>query len=143
MAWWIWIVAGAALLTAEVVIATDFYLVFLGISALVLGLLGLFHLELSDWFQILLFAVLAVALTVSYQRGWKRKFTTPDREMGPELVGETGTAEDLIPPGGRGRVDLRGATWNARNDGDEEIPSGAHCIVLRVDGLTLHIRADH
>jgi len=141
MAWWIWIVAGAVLLSAEVVIATDFYLVFLGIAALVLGLLGLFHVVPPDWLQFLLFAAVAAALMVSYQRHWKRRLMTPDREMGPELVGEVGVAQGAIPPGGRGRVDLRGATWAARNDGEEEIPAETHCVVQHVEGLNLHVRA--
>ena len=45
MPWWGWVVVGAALLGAEIVVPTDFYLVFLGLSALAVGLVGLFLLR--------------------------------------------------------------------------------------------------
>lgn len=142
MAWWIWVVAGAALLSTEVVIATDFYLVFLGSSGIVVGLLDLFGVHLPSWLQFLLFAALAMALMVVYRVYWKPRLARPDREMGQELVGEIAVARDALPAGRRGRVDLRGATWAAINDG-EEIAAGTHCEVLSVDGLTLHVRSEN
>ena len=45
MPWWGWVVVGAALLGAEIVVPTDFYLVFLGLSALAVGLVGAAGLE--------------------------------------------------------------------------------------------------
>ena len=41
MIWWQWFVLGALLLGAEIAIDAEFYLVFLGISAIVVGLIGL------------------------------------------------------------------------------------------------------
>jgi membrane protein implicated in regulation of membrane protease activity len=60
MAWWIWIVLGAALLVTEVVLSTDFWLVFFGVAALGLGLLGVAGLVLPAWAQFLVFALLSV-----------------------------------------------------------------------------------
>jgi membrane protein implicated in regulation of membrane protease activity len=60
MAWWIWIVLGAILLGAEVVIAADFWLVFFGASAFILGLVGAFGITLPLPVQWLLFAAVAV-----------------------------------------------------------------------------------
>lgn len=142
MDWWIWIVAGGVLLAAEVVIATDFYLVFLGISAGVVGLLGLFGLHLPAWIQFLLFAALAAILSFLYQRTWKPRLTVSDREMGPELVGEVAQARTGIAAGARGKVDLRGAAWDAVNDSDREIAAGQFCEVVRVNGLTVHVRPE-
>jgi membrane protein implicated in regulation of membrane protease activity len=143
MAWWIWVIIGAALLAAEAIIATDFYLVFLGIAGIAVGLLTLFGLDLPDWGQFLLFALIAVILLVLYQRRWKPRLDVQDREIGPELVGEVGTARTDISSGARGRVDLRGATWEAINDGDSVIEAGSRCEVLRAEGLTLRVRAEN
>lgn len=141
MAWWVWIVLGAVLLAGEVVIAADFYLVFFGLAAVLLGLLGLLGLALPNWAQFLLFAALAVTGLVFYRGRWKRRLLSSDREMGPELVGERAVARETIAAAGRGRVNLRGATWEACNEGAAPIAAGDPCTVLRVEGLTLHVRA--
>jgi membrane protein implicated in regulation of membrane protease activity len=143
MAWWIWVVIGAVLLAAEAIIATDFYLVFLGISGITVGLLALFGLQLPAWAQFLVFALIAVILLVLYRRSWKPRLTVQDREMGPELVGEVGMARVDISSGARGRVDLRGAIWEAINDGESAIEAGSRCEVLSVDGLTLRVRSEN
>jgi len=142
MDWWIWIVAGAVLLVAEVVISTDFYLVFLGAAALVVGFLALAGLDLPLWAEGILYAVLAIAATVAYRRLWRERLQRPDRELAPELVGEMGTAQSPIAPGARGKVELRGSTWDACNESDTDIAKGTHCRVLRVDGLTLIVRPE-
>jgi membrane protein implicated in regulation of membrane protease activity len=49
---------------------------------------------------------------------------------------------DRIEPGGRGKLELRGSTWDARNVGDTALSAGSRCLVQSVDGLTLHVRAE-
>ena len=143
MAWWFWIVLGAVLLAAEVIISADFYLVFFGIAGLVVGLLAVFGVELPVWGQWLLFAALAIVGLVIYRGRWKRKLMTADREMLPELEGEVGVAREDIAAGARGRVDLRGSAWGAQNDSPDDLTTGERCVVMRVDGLTLHVRPKH
>lgn len=142
MAWWIWIIVGAILLAAEAVITADFYLVFFGLAGLLVGLLGVCGVHLPAWVQWLLFAVLAVAGLVLYRGPLKRKLAKVDRAMGPELIGETASAQAPIPAGARGRVELRGTAWDARNDGDTDLAVGDRCRVRGVDGLTLLVRAE-
>jgi hypothetical protein len=142
MAWWFWIILGAVLLAAEVIIAADFYLVFFGIAGLVLGLLTVFGVALPVWGQWLLYAALAVAGLVLYRGRWKRKLLTSDRAMLPELEGETGVAREAIAAGARGQVDLRGSAWDAQNDGAAPLAVGDRFVVVRVDGLTLHVRSE-
>jgi inner membrane protein len=143
MAWWFWIVLGAVLLAAEVIIAADFYLVFFGLAGLVVGLLAVFGVALPVWGQWLLFAGLAIVGLVVYRGRWKRRLMTADREMLPELEGEFGAACETIAAGGRGRVDLRGSAWDAQNVGSGHLAAGDRCVVVRVDGLTLHVRSEH
>ena len=50
MPWWGWITVGALLLAAEMTIVDlEFYLVFLGVSAFVVGLLGLAEVSMPFW----------------------------------------------------------------------------------------------
>ena len=142
MAWWFWILMGAVLLAAEVIISADFYLVFFGVSGLVVGLLVLAGIQLPAWSQWLLFAVLAVAGLAVYRRRWKRRLMSADREMLPELVGEMGVAHGGIDVGARGRVVLRGVDWDACNVGEAKLRDGDRCAVTGVDGLTLHVRCE-
>jgi inner membrane protein len=142
MAWWIWIILGAALLAAEAIVVADFYLVFFGLAAIVLGLLGVLGVGLPGWVQFLLFATLAIASLVLYRDRLKRRVQGADREILPELVGEAGTAREAIAPEGRGRISLRGTDWEARNTGTALIDAGARCVVREVDGLTLHVQAE-
>jgi membrane protein implicated in regulation of membrane protease activity len=143
MAWWFWIVLGAVLLAAEVIISADFYLVFFGLAGLIVGLLAVFGVALPVWSQWLLFAGLAIAGLVIYRGRWKRKLMTTDRKVLPELEGEIGVAREDIAPGARGRIDLRGAAWDAQNEGPGQVAVGGRCVVLRVEGLTLRVRPEN
>jgi membrane-bound serine protease (ClpP class) len=59
------------------------------------------------------------------------------RPLVGEIVGETATATDPIPPGGRGFVQHRGELWQATST--EDIPAGATVYVANVDGITLTV----
>jgi inner membrane protein len=139
MPWWGWIVVGAVLLAAEVVVPTDFFLVFLGASALAVGLLGLIGWDAAVWVQWLAFAALAI-LSLVFLRGWLR--ARPTAGVPETVMGEAATATEPIEPGGLGRVELRGSTWSARNAGDEPIAPGDRMRVTHVEGLTLHVRRE-
>jgi membrane protein implicated in regulation of membrane protease activity len=139
MQWWSWIVLGGLLLVAEVFLPTDFFLVFFGIAALLLGLLGLLGIELPVPAQWLLFAVLSV---VSLWLLRKRIKARLDHSMPgvDALIGKTGIARDGIAPGGTGRIELHGTTWAARNRDDRAIHRGDECRVEAVEGVTLDVR---
>ena len=142
MPWWGWLVAGAVLLAVEMfVIDAQFYLVFLGISAALVGLIGLAGIGMPEWAQWLVFAALALTTMVSFRR---RVY---------QLVrGRTGAVEErltlgdrvVIPmrlePGQSCRVDYRGSSWTARNIDEVGIDAGNEAVISRVDGLTLHVK---
>ncbi len=61
MPWWGWIIIGVVLLCAELfAIDAQFYLVFIGIGAVIVGLGQLLGLDLPMWGQWLLFAALSI-----------------------------------------------------------------------------------
>ena len=62
MTWWSWMVLGALLLGAELfAIDAQFYLVFLGVSAVLVGLTSLFGIVMPEWAQWMAFAALSTS----------------------------------------------------------------------------------
>ena len=140
MLWWHWMFVGLVLLGAELVTPGGFYILFFGLSALVVGsMLGL-GLDLPDWAQWLLFSILAVLSLVLFRgrllKIMKRAVPSPDIDT---LIGEQAVALEVIATGGIGKVELRGSAWSAKNSGATEITKGQRCRVERVDGLTLWV----
>ncbi len=144
MPWWGWVAAGMLMLVAELALVdAAFYLVFLGISALLVGAAELFGFHLPFWMQWTLFALLAVASLVLFQgKVYDRLRGGTFAEIPEGVTGDTAVAKEAIAAGARGRVELRGASWTARNAGAEPIEAGARCRVVRADGLTLEVRAE-
>jgi len=144
MPWWGWIVIGAIMLGAELAfIDAQFYLVFLGSAALLVGFLGLAGIALADWAQWLIFGLLSIATLVAF-RGrlyGKLRANLPPMDSGPE--GDVVVTPSILQPGETCRVEYRGSTWTAHNSGHLAIEPGAPAKIIGVDGLTLKIRKAH
>ena len=68
MQWWAWIAVGAILLGSEMAfVDAQFYLVFIGSAALIVGLLDLAGCMPAEWLQWTLFAVLAAVSMLGFQ----------------------------------------------------------------------------
>jgi membrane protein implicated in regulation of membrane protease activity len=141
MAWWLWIVLGAALLAAELfLIDAQFYLVFLGAAAIVVGFADVAGFGGPHWVEWLGFAGLSVALLMAFRERLRAKLRPAGGGFGDALVGETGVAREALAPGARGSAELRGTTWTAHNLGAETIPAGERIVVERSEGVVLHVR---
>ncbi len=143
MPWWGWIAIGTLMLTAELAfVDAEFFLVFLGVSALLVGSVELAGVSLAWWAQWLIFAGLSVgSLVIFRQRVYVLMRPPPDEEVPEGVTGDVGRAIAAIEPGASGRIELRGSPWSAINDGERAIEAGARCTVVRADGLTLHVRS--
>src|ERR1700726_2329317 len=100
MQWWAWIAVGAILLGSELAfVDAQFYLVFVGSSAFVVGMLQLAGLELAGWLQWLIFAALAVASMLTFRRRIYERMRRglPAMKAGP--AGEIVTLPMALPPG--------------------------------------------
>lgn len=137
---WGWLVIGALLFGAEMfLIDAQFYLVFLGAAALVVGLLDWFGVPLSQAAQWLLFAVLSVVAMQTFRRRLYQRLRKPTESIPEALsVGDHVQLPELLAPGQSCRVDYRGSTWTARND-DRDGLSG-DVIITQIEGLTLLVR---
>ena len=142
MPWWGWIVVGAALLGSELFIDSAFYLVFLGIAAVAVGLGGLAGLTGPVWVQWLMFAALAVALMVGFRQRVYAKIRGPGGHVGDAVVGELVRVQEALDPGSSGAAELRGSVWQARNAGRGALAAGASARVVAVEGVVLVLDAD-
>jgi membrane protein implicated in regulation of membrane protease activity len=140
MPWWSWIALGAILLGAEAVLTTDFFLVFFGAAALIVGLVMLGGIHPPAWAQWLLFAGLSVASLLLLRPRLRRALGRQRGPEGTDLVGETVLVSAEMPAGGIGRGELRGSVWNLHNAGAGPLHAGERCTVEKVEGLTLHVR---
>ena len=144
MEWWAWIAVGAILLVSELAfVDAQFYLVFVGASALVVGFLDLAGLLPAVWMQWLLFSALAAFSMVTFRRRiydrMRRKL--PDMKQGP--VGETVVLPEALPPGETCRLEYCGSSWNAVNGGKSAIAAGQRARIDRVHGLTLVVHGEN
>ncbi len=138
MQWWAWIVVGAILLGTELAfIDAQFYLVFVGAAALVVGFVQLVGLNAPVWLQWLLFAVLAATSMVAFRRRIyaRMRRNLPIMKHGP--AGQTVTMPQALSPGESCRLEFHGSSWSAVNGGRAAIAAGSKAHIERVDGLTL------
>jgi len=144
MAWWAWLVLGIGLLGVEMfVIDAQFYLVFIGLSAALVGLVGLAGVELPVWAQWLVFSVLALVAMLTFRRRLyemtRGRLGVVDERL---TVGDRVAVASRLEPGQSGRVEYRGSNWTARNIGDVAIEAGREAVIAEVDGLTLKLKAE-
>jgi len=141
MPWWGWIVIGIVLLGAELgIVDAAFYLVFLGISALIVGVLDLSGLAvLPMWGEWLLFSVLALVSMVLFRQRLYELIRSDSEAMHEPELEQLIRIEQHLDPGGTARVEHRGSQWTVRNVGSEPIHPGSEARITRVDGLVLHV----
>jgi membrane protein implicated in regulation of membrane protease activity len=143
MSWWIWVALGLVLAAIELATPGGIFIIFFGIAALAVGGLTLTGLISATWVQWLLFPVIAlVAVRLFRQPLLGRLGMRHDGDAVDTLVGELATPSSDIAPGGHGRAEMRGSTWNVRNVATVPIAAGQRCRVVMVEGLVLDIRPE-
>jgi len=141
MQWWAWIMVGAILLGSELTfVNAQFYLVFIGAAALLVGLLSLAGLSPAVWLQWLLFIVLALGLLSIFRRRVYERLRPKLPGMKGAPVGDMVLLPAALPPGDTCRLEYRGSSWSAINAGESVIAAWARARIERIDGLTLVVR---
>ena len=142
MPWWGWLSIGIFLMGAEILgVDAAFYLFFVGIAAIIVGLIGLAGVTLPEWGQWLLFSALALASMVFFREKVYKRIRGNAPGYGNTLVGEIVEVDESTTPGSETRVSLRGSVWTAINAGEDAIPPGTKARVIDSEGMTLKIRA--
>jgi membrane protein implicated in regulation of membrane protease activity len=143
MLWWYWMILGSALLAIELfAIDTQFYLIFIGVSAAIVGLAGLLGIDLPVWAEWLTFAVLSIVFMVTFRKSLYEKLRSGGEDYKETLEGEDINISSALEVGAEGREDYRGTKWTVRNVGTQALLQGSRARVTKVDGLTLHVEAE-
>lgn len=140
---WFWITLGGLLLAAEMLGASG-YLLWSGVSAILVGVL-VWLLPQLDWeWQGSVFAVMTIGVAYLWWY-WLRKRASAARGTSPVLNQRNrqliGTRATLTEPmhNGLGRINIGDSSWRAQ--ATEDLPTGTEVEVIAVEGVTLVIRA--
>lgn len=141
MDWWIWLVGGFALLSAEVVTPGGFVLMFFGLGGIAAGLMTAAGFGGPLWTQVGLFAAVSAGSLALFRRRLLEGFKVPHavEESLADLVGGAVVLTEDAGPHGRSRAEFRGASWAVLNTGEASLFKGQRARVVGVDGLTLKI----
>ncbi len=143
MIWWAWIALGLVLMGAEMLLVdAAFYLVFIGVAALLVGVAQTVGLDLPIWAQWVCFAILSAVLMVLFRERLYNRLRGGGMGYKDPAVGRLVDVEEDVDPGMETRVRMRGSRWNAVNIGSSTIARGSKARIARVDGLTLEITGD-
>lgn len=137
---WHWLALGFGLLAVEL-LGTAGYFLWLGLSALMVGVL-LSLLPISWQMQWLSFATFSLATTwLWWRRQWsKDKEDDQSRDLNQkykQLIGQTLTLEEDCTAG-INRIRVADTTWSAQCD--QAIPAGTRVKIVNVEGIILVIK---
>ena len=132
---WFWLSLGLILGVAEMV-APGFFLMWLGLAALIVGILDYF-LPITLAYQVAMFATLSV-LTVFAGKKFLQKnpIESDDANLNDRSARMTGEIVTVVEPiaNGHGRVKVGDSVWNARG---MDAAMGASVRVIGSDGAVL------
>jgi len=137
---WSWWVIGLILLAAEMIVP-GFFLVWIGLAALAVGVLSLLLWDAGFWVwevQLILFAAFAVATTFVGRKLTLRHDATDEpflNQRGASLVGRTATLAEPIREG-RGRIRLDDTIWQVMGP---DLPVGTRVKVVASNGRDLTV----
>lgn len=140
MTWWIWVLIGLLLLSLEFVSST-MHIGLFAVGAFVVAILVGVGIHMPLWAQLILFTLVSIVSLLFIRPILVKKLRLSEKKEIDTLVGEQAMAMEDIAPATVGRAELRGTTWTARNVGETTLMRGQRCVVARVDGLTIHLRA--
>lgn len=142
MTWWFWIVAGLGLLALEIVATSSLFLLFPGISAILVGLAASLFEGFAPWAQWTVFTILSFSLTGLFRaRVLSRLSSHQDADL-ERIVGQHAQASATFEPSMHGTVEFQGTVWSAKNVGSLPIQAGERCRIERIDGLSLEVSSE-
>jgi inner membrane protein len=143
IAWWHWLVLGLLLIALELAASGGFYIIFFGIAAVIISLMAALGADTPVWAELALFSVISVGSLLLFRSPLMRWMNIAGVGVDVDsLVGETGVVQQDIPAHGIGRVELRGSSWSARNNGATLLAAGRRVTVVRVERLMLIVEAE-
>lgn len=136
LAYWHWVILGLVMVALEVLVPGAFFL-WIGITTLIMGGVTFVLPLLSVTFQLILFGILVLVVTVLGRKivrfqSAKESFTTLNRR-GEQFVGET-IILDVPIVNGHAHVSVADSKWRVKGP---DLPAGAVVKVIGVEGNLL------
>jgi membrane protein implicated in regulation of membrane protease activity len=140
--WGMWLIMGLALLVIEIS-APAFVALFFGLSALLVALIcWIAGPDLRPWVAWLIFIGLAVALLFGLRGLCKKAFvgkkSPDDNGLASDLIGQRAVVTERIEPEKPGKVELRGANWEAASG--ETLEPGTPVRIVKQESITLTVK---
>ncbi len=133
---WHWLILSAILFIAEVSISGGF-LLWIGISALVISAIVWIFPAISWGTQMMLFSIIAVATTFFWWAYLRRyPIATDDPQLNrrsERYVGRTFVLSEAIQ-NGRGKIHVDDSTWTVKGP---DLPVGTTVKIIRTEGVLL------
>jgi membrane protein implicated in regulation of membrane protease activity len=140
--WHVWVIVALLLVVAEM-FNGDFWLVCLGMGALLAAVVSLVIPGLVP--GVLVFSAGSLAALLGVRPALLRRFHDLPRLRTnvDALAGRIGVVTEAIEPGtGRGRVLVEGEDWRGASLDDTTLPAGTKVSVVRVDGTQLVVEKE-
>ena len=135
---WYWLIAGVVMIIVEILSPTAYFL-WMGISAIVVGLLLFALPEISLLIQAIIFGVLSMVSLLIYKRYKKANPIEKDvpklNRRGEQYVGRIFTLDEAII-NGVGKVKVDDSSWKVKGT---DMPAGTKVKVVSVDGTVFHV----
>jgi membrane protein implicated in regulation of membrane protease activity len=114
-----------------------FYLVFIGIAAILTGAVAATGFILEPWVQWLVFSGFALISMVLFRKRFYKQLRGSTADYREGLAGELLRIEQLLEPGQSCRQSYRGTDWTVVNRGSERIEAQTEVKIDRTEGLTI------
>ena len=137
MEWWIWLVFAIVLFAGEVIVSLDFFLFFVGLGFFLTGILVSTGLLPETWMQVIACSILIIAFLFYLKPKLNKKIATKGRKE--DLVGDTVEIINEIPSNSTGTGNLRGSSWQVKNNTNKTLAANSKHIVSKIDGISLII----
>ena len=139
---WMWIALGLLLAALELATPGGFFIIFFGVSAVAVGLGQLVGVLTPAWAQWSAFTVIALMALAVFRKPLLARVQPINRLPVDSLVGDAALPLGVLEAGGRGKAEVRGAVWNARNVATRAVAVNERCRVVAVNGLELDIQPE-
>ena len=137
---WLWLGLSALLIIFEVILGTSFFLLWLGVIAAIVGMLVWLIPALIWQYQVLIFAVGALASVMIWHHYLKthpgEQNTNTLNRRAEQYVGRLFTLSEPIV-NGRGKIRVDDSSWQVEGP---ELPLNAKVEVIGVDGVILKVK---
>lgn len=140
---WIWGILGLALLGFEMLTGT-MYVLWFGISAILLAILTWLAPAMPIALQLFLFAGLSIGALVIWRRNYRKNST--DLHIGQsqgDEIGRIGTIIEPVSARQPGRIQFAQGIMGSREwaaVSNENIESGAEAVIVAIEGNSLRVK---